>query len=81
MGIGGMPLAPRNDKQELFKFIDNFNKIGDKIKPYGFKLTYHNHHFEFVRHGGKLLMDIIKENTKMMCPIFLFDLLLQMIKK
>ena len=62
MGIGGMPLAPRNDKQELFKFIDDFNKIGDKIKPYGFKLTYHNHHFEFVKIDGvKTIMDYLYE--------------------
>ena len=31
MGIGGMPVPPRTDKKELFKFIDDFNKIGDKI--------------------------------------------------
>lgn len=62
MGIGGMPAAARESKEELFKFIDQFNKIGDAIKPYGFKLTYHNHHFEFIRvDGKKTIMDYLYE--------------------
>lgn len=74
MGIGGMPLAPRNDKQELFKFIDDFNKIGDKIKPYGFKLTYHNHHFEFVKFDdGKSIMDYLYEELNPETVSFCLD--------
>ena len=33
------------------------------MAEHGIDLYYHNHHFEFARHGGKYLMDIIKENT------------------
>lgn len=62
MGIGGMPGPARESKQALFRFIDDFNRIGDAIRPYGFKLTYHNHHFEFVRlDDGKTIMDYLYE--------------------
>ena len=63
MGIGGMPGPARESKEALFGFIDQFNKIGDAIKPYGFKLTYHNHHFEFAKvDGQKTIMDYLFEN-------------------
>lgn len=62
MGVGGMPAPARSSKEELFKFIDDFNRIGDKIKPYGFKLTYHNHHFEFAKiDNEKTMMDYLYE--------------------
>lgn len=62
MGVGSMPTEARASKEALFKFIDDFNKIGDKIKPHGFKLTYHNHHFEFIRFdNGKTIMDYLYE--------------------
>ena len=62
MGVGSMPAEARESKEALFKFIDDFNKIGDKIKPHGFKLTYHNHHFEFIRFAdGKTIMDYLYE--------------------
>jgi len=74
MGIGGMPVPPRTSKEELFKFIDDFNKIGDKIKPYGFKLTYHNHHFEFVKFDdGKTIMDYLYEELNPETVSFCLD--------
>ena len=74
MGIGGMPLAARGSKEELFKFIDDFNKIGDRIKPYGFKLTYHNHHFEFVKFDdGKSIMDYLYEGLNPETTSFCLD--------
>ena len=63
MGIGGMPGPARESKEALFSFIDQFNKIGDAIRPYGFKLTYHNHHFEFVKvDAHRTIMDYLVEN-------------------
>lgn len=62
MGIGGMPGYGRESKEGLFRFIDEANKIGDKVKKYGFKFTYHNHHFEFVKvDGEKTIMDYLVE--------------------
>ena len=62
MGIGGMPGYGRESKEGLFRFIDEANKIGDKIKKYGFKFTYHNHHFEFDKADEhKTYMDYLVE--------------------
>lgn len=74
MGIGGMPWSARESKEALFKFIDEFNAIGEKIKPYGFKLTYHNHHFEFVRFDdGKTMMDYLYEGLNPETTSFCLD--------
>lgn len=74
MGIGGMPGPARESKEALFQFIDEFNGIGEKIKPYGFKLTYHNHHFEFVRFDdGKTIMDYLYEGLNPETTSFCLD--------
>lgn len=74
MGIGGMPGYGRESKEGLFRFIDEFNKIGDKVKKYGFKLTYHNHHFEFVKiDGDKTIMDYLVEELNPETTSFCLD--------
>ncbi len=74
MGIGGMPVPARESKEELFKFIDDFNTIGEKIHKYGFKLTYHNHHFEFVKFDdGKSIMDYLYEGLNPETVSFCLD--------
>ena len=62
MGIGNMPRPMRENKDTVLRFIDQFNTLGRKVKPYGFKLTYHNHDFEFARiDGQKTMMDYLYE--------------------
>jgi sugar phosphate isomerase/epimerase len=62
--IGGMPLQARFSLQAAVDFANQADDFACQLKEHGIDLYYHNHHFEFVRHGGKFLMDIIKENTK-----------------
>ena len=62
--IGAMPLEARFSLQAAVDFAKQADDYACQLKEHGIDLYYHNHHFEFVRHGGKLLMDIIKENTK-----------------
>ena len=62
--IGAMPLQARFSLQAAVDFAKQADDFACQLKEHGIDLYYHNHHFEFVRHGGKLLMDIIKENTK-----------------
>ena len=62
--IGGMPLEARFSLQAAVDFAKQADDYACQLKEHGIDLYYHNHHFEFVRHNGKLLMDIIKENTK-----------------
>ena len=62
--IGAMPLEARFSLEAAVDFAKQADDFACQLKEHGIDLYYHNHHFEFVRHGGKLLMDIIKENTK-----------------
>lgn len=62
--IGAMPLEARFSLQAAVDFAKQADEYACQLKEHGIDLYYHNHHFEFVRHNGKLLMDIIKENTK-----------------
>ena len=62
--IGGMPIEARFSLEAAINFAKQADDFACQLKEHGIDLYYHNHHFEFCRHGGKFLMDIIKENTK-----------------
>jgi sugar phosphate isomerase/epimerase len=62
--IGGMPMEARFSLQAAVDFAKQADDYAAQLKEHGIDLYYHNHHFEFARHDGKFLMDIIKENTK-----------------
>ena len=63
VGIGSMPGPPREDEEELDKFIALFNETARKYAPYGMKLTYHHHSFEFKKlsDGRSTLFDKLVE--------------------
>ena len=74
IGIGGMPKEPRTDLSELKKFIVDFNKAAEVYAKNGFKLTYHNHSFEFVRIDGfKTIMDHLYEGLDPATTSFVLD--------
>ena len=63
IGIGGMPGEARESYENLMAFIEKFNKAAETYAKEGFKLTYHNHSFEFVAiNGTKTIMDYLYEN-------------------
>ena len=64
MRIGAMPVESRFSLQAAIDFAKQADDYAAQLKEHGIDLYYHNHHFEFARHNGKFLMDIIKENTK-----------------
>lgn len=62
IGSGGMPEFARHSLEGLKIFIDKFNEMAKIYAKEGFKLTYHNHAFEFHRiDGTKTLMDYLYE--------------------
>lgn len=74
IGIGGMPGSARKDLGELKRFIADFNKAAELYAKHGFRLTYHNHHFEFVRIDGfKTLMDYLYEGLDPATTSFVLD--------
>lgn len=74
IGIGGMPYDVRQDLSKLREFIEKYNKAAEVYAKEGFKLTYHNHNFEFVRIDGyKTIMDLLFENLDPASTGFVLD--------
>lgn len=74
IGIGGMPGEARGSADALKKFISDFNHAAEGYAKHGFKLTYHNHHFEFMRiDGTKTLMDYLYEGFDKATVSFVLD--------
>ncbi len=74
IGIGGMPDEARQSLDNLKSFIADFNKAAEGYAKHGFKLTYHNHHFEFLRiDGTKTLMDYLYEGFDKDTVSFVLD--------
>ncbi len=62
IGIGSLPVPARTELEELKKFIKRYNEAAELYAKEGFKLTYHNHQFEFMRiDKTKTIMDILYE--------------------
>ena len=74
VGIGGMPAAAKENADTLRDFIKQFNETAEKYAKHGFKLTYHNHHYEFERIDGyKTRMDLLYEGLDPATTSFVFD--------
>ena len=74
IGIGGMPGPARTNLDELKKFIAEFNAAAEIYAKAGLRLTYHHHHFEFVRIDGyKTLMDYLYEGLDPATTSFVLD--------
>lgn len=58
------------------KTVADFNKIGKQLKDdYGLTFCYHNHGYEFEKHGDGTLMDYIIQNTDPKYVSFELDML------
>ena len=74
IGIGGMPGDARKNLDDLKKFIYDFNKAAEVFAKHGFRTTYHNHNFEFVRIDGyKTIMDLLYEGFDPATTSFVLD--------
>ncbi len=74
IGVGGMPMYARKDLDGLNTFINEFNSMAKIYHEHGFKLTYHNHSFEFVKlPDGKTLFDHLVEKLDPECTSFVLD--------
>ena len=74
IGIGGMPSEAKASLDGLRSFIKEFNKAAEEYAKEGFRLTYHNHNFEFLRiDGKKTLMDILYEELDPVNTSFVLD--------
>ncbi len=70
VGLGMMPIEYSSSYDKLKKFIEIANEVGEKLKPYGLKMGYHNHAKEFKEMGGKLVLEHLMDETGLE---FIFD--------
>ena len=74
IGIGGMPMDIRASDEKTFAFIDEFNSFAKIYSERGFKLTYHNHAFEFRKMSdGRTVFDHLIEKLDPETSSFVFD--------
>jgi sugar phosphate isomerase/epimerase len=63
--VPGLPDEMTNSKAAWLDTAKKFNEVAKKLAPYGMKLSYHNHHQEFLPVEGELPVHIFMDNT---CP-------------
>lgn len=72
-GVGAMPGEARESVEGLDQFIKDANEISAKLKKEGLYFGYHNHHFEFAKLDGKLIMDRLINETNPDEFMFILD--------
>lgn len=61
--IGMLPMTCMGSYQKAVDFAKQANEYCLKLKEEGIDLYYHNHHVEFTRYDGRLLLDIIRDTA------------------
>lgn len=62
-GLGMMPLETVVDERACRALIDGLQRAAQTMKRCGVQLFYHNHHFEFYRHGKKTVFELLLEDA------------------
>ena len=74
IGVGGMPMQMRGSVEGTEEFIKEFNRLACEYGKRGYKLTYHNHAFEFRKTpDGKTFFDRLIEELDPENTSFVFD--------
>lgn len=63
IGLGSMPAQYRDSAGGIRKFIQTTHDIAQRIQDAGLQFAYHNHNFEFQKMEGRLIMDMLIEDT------------------
>lgn len=73
MGIGGAPNLGSMTLESTKEFVEKFNIAAEKVAKEGFKLTYHNHNWEFAKIGEGTIMDYLVDNLDKNNVSFVLD--------
>lgn len=68
--IGMLPIPAMESLEKVLEFCEKVNAVTEKLKEDGITLYYHNHHIEFRKYDGQVLLDIIREKA----PLLGFEL-------
>jgi len=63
VGIGMRPDRYADTLDGYRKFLQDFDPAAKALAAEGLKLHYHNHEFEFAKDGGKVLYDVLVDET------------------
>jgi sugar phosphate isomerase/epimerase len=75
LGIGMLPINKYGlSKEGISSFIRDFNPVAQTIHDAGMKFMYHNHQIEFIKVGGKLIIDMLAEGFAPNIMGFILDL-------
>lgn len=61
--IGMLPFDAMGSLDLVTRFADETNEYARRLADDGIRLYYHNHHVEFAKFDGKLLLDIIADRA------------------
>lgn len=61
--IGMLPFDAMASLDKVLEFCDETNAYAKRLADDGIRLYYHNHHIEFAKFDGKLLLDIIADRA------------------
>ncbi|GAB3813511.1 sugar phosphate isomerase/epimerase [Tessaracoccus terricola] len=61
--IGMMDLQSLRAKDSVVAYARRANEAAKQLASEGITLCYHNHHVEFARQDGQLVLDLIRENA------------------
>lgn len=64
--IGMLPLPAMKSAEAVVDFAKQANEYAQRLQENGIGLYYHNHHIEFAKVDGTLLLDTIAENSPAM---------------
>ena len=63
IGLGAMDTRLLLDETSCKETIEKLNRSAEKMQENGFKFFYHNHHFEFYKHGGETVFEYMLKNA------------------
>lgn len=61
--IGMLPFDAMSSLERVLDFCDRTDAIARRLFDEGIRLYYHNHHIEFAKYDGRLLLDIIADRA------------------
>ncbi|GAB3610073.1 sugar phosphate isomerase/epimerase [Humibacter ginsengiterrae] len=61
--IGMLPMTALASKDALLSFIADADEMARRLADQGIVLSYHNHHVEFARVDGQLILDLIRNEA------------------
>lgn len=61
--IGMLPFDAMGSREKVLGFAHRAQELGGKLRAQGIDLYYHNHHVEFARFDGRLMLEMIADEA------------------